>query len=175
MVKAAADEIKRTGAPCIVLDPGRVDQWRGVPHAKTLAEVHRAAWVRRESVALAASPEDCETLCEALEKTGAAAGGFTLVIDELREYASSNRVGDKLVLLARRHRHAKVSMLLGTQSIGDLRTDLISAVDTIHTGRNMAPYNLETLKTRYGLEPEKLKALGRGEFITTYTGFAPGE
>lgn len=158
--------------PAIILDPGHVEQWSDVPRASSLQELHRRAWVERTHVAWAPGADDAETLFAALLATGRDAGGFHVCVDELREYASGKSVGENLVNLARRHRHSDISLYLGTQSIGDVRTELLAAVDTVHTGRNTAPYNLETLQRRYALDPEKVKALGRGEFIRTETGFA---
>ena len=163
-------DIAASGLPCIVLDPGRVEQWAGVPHVAALSGVYDHAWVRRTHVAIAADAEEEERICEALLSHSRALGGFVFVVDELREYASGRSVGESLVQLARRHRHACVSMRLGTQSIGDVRTELLAAVDTIWTGRNCAPYNLETLERRYGLDPQRVQKLGVGEFLRTHVG-----
>ena len=163
-------DIEGSGLPCIVLDPGRVDQWAGVPHVPTLSGVYDLAWSKRAHVAIAADADEEERICEALLLHSRGAGGFILVIDELREYASGRAVGEALVQLARRHRHARVEIRMGTQSIGDLRTELLAAVDTIWTGRNSAPYNLEALERRYGLDPERVRTLGVGEFMETRVG-----
>jgi DNA helicase HerA-like ATPase len=171
MRAALAEAVRSSGKPAIVLDPGRVDQWLDLPRGGGLVDIHRIAWKERGHVAAGLLAEDAERLAKALEATGREAGGFIYVIDELREYASHKVVGENLVLLARRHRHARVDLMLGTQSIGDVRTDLLSAVDTIYTGRNVAPYNLDTLRQRFGLDPERVKALNRGEFLRTGMGF----
>lgn len=176
LMRAALNQALRTRAlPAIILDPGNVAQWRDVPRAANLKGVHQSAWVERRHVAFAPGAEDAETLFAALLETGRESGGFYVCIDELREYASGKSVGTNLVNLARRHRHSDISLYLGTQSIGDVRTELLAAVDTVYTGRNTAPYNLEILQRRYNLDPAQVGALGRGQFLKNITGFAEGE
>lgn len=167
--------LKARPLPAIVLDPGHVPQWADLPRGKTLRDVHAAAWTSRTHIAFAPSPDDAEALFAALIATGRESGGFYVCIDELREYASGKSVGDNLVNLARRHRHSDIALYLGTQSIGDVRTELLAAVDTVYTGRNTAPYNLEILQRRYGLDPAAVGALGRGQFLKNITGFSEGE
>ena len=173
MRAALTEALKVKPLPVIVLNPGRVAQWADIPHVPGLQGVHEAAWTRRAHVAFAPRYEDAETLFGTLTETGNESGGFYVVIDELREYASGKSVGDNLVNLARRHRHAKVELWMGTQSIGDLRTELLAAVDTVYTGCNTAPYNLEILQRRYKLPAERVEALKQGEFLKNITGF-PG-
>jgi DNA helicase HerA-like ATPase len=166
MFQRARRMIEETGRTLVIVDPARVPTWRYVPHAKSLTDCVRRAWSGKH-VAFDASPSDLEGLCRAAR----AGKDIILAIDELRPYASSHVVGDDLVILARQHRHCRVDLLLGTQSIGDVRTDLLAAVDTVYTGRVTSPRLLDFLKREWGLDPSRVQALDRGEWIETRMGF----
>lgn len=156
-----------SGRAVIVANPARVPQWADLHFEEDVAEVIEAAWGRGEHVACAPSSEDLERLCAACR----AGKDVILAIDELRPYASAHSAGDELVILARQHRWARCDLLMGTQSIGDVRTDLLAAVDTIHTGRVTSPRLLDYLKREYGLDPEMVTKLERGQFHPTKMGF----
>jgi hypothetical protein len=168
MRRRAVDLVEATGWPMIVVDPALVDTWRDLPHERSIRPVIERAWRLRSHVAWETSdPESLDRLARAARLAGEA----IIVIDELRPFASSSAVGTELVILARQHRHSGVHLLMGTQCIADVRTDLLAAVGVLWHGRITAPRLLDFLHREYGLDPAELQKLGRGEFVRTALGF----
>jgi hypothetical protein len=157
-----------SGSPVLAVDPARVPQWADLAHAPDVATAIKWVWGEGKHTAYTArDPEDVDKLSAAARE----GKDVVFVVDEYRPYGSAHSAPMGLLVLCREHRHSRADVLLGSQKITDMSSEILSAADVVHHGRVGAPRILEYLRTEYGLDVAKVAALGRGEWIETKMGF----
>ena len=155
-----------TGWPLVIHDPALTKAWKDIQHVEALGEVTGAAFGRGVHVAFK-NPDHVAPLCLAAMKCGR----IILILDELCFVSNAHVAPKPLIELARTWRNCEVALGMGTQWINDCPTTVVAAVSRLRTGRCASPRILEYLRQSYGLDPEVVKALKRGEFLETILGF----
>jgi hypothetical protein len=173
--RALADARARArarGVPLAVIDPARTPTLESVRHYARLEDWIRALWAPGARAPVEAAHALEEEDAPRFFRACAAAGRLVLLIDESRWYASAHAMPQELRRLIRAHRAFELDLLVTTQHYADLAQEVWACADRLIVFRTMAPRALERLRAEYGLDPEVLRHLGRGESVTLDLGLA---
>lgn len=171
----AAELSKESGWPVLVIDSNGVANFDGVPHVVTdrpageaLAELVKALW--KDGKHIAVQPPDAEFVDRLIRAAGAGRR-VHILIDEARNWCSSRYISPALSRLMRATRHAQVTLQLTTQYFGDINSEGTSCGPHLWIFRCTSPPVIDRLRTEYGLDPERVRALPQYEYIHHYEGF----
>ena len=155
-LELARQEALETGFPVLALDPGRVRQLEDIPEAESFRELVYAVWDRgTHSRICPESEESWNRVWTAIRKLGRC----IVLVDEARFFVNAFKMSLPAVLATRVLNHLRVSIILTTQSYGDLPRSLSSVATELHVFRCTAPRDLERLREDYGLDPAEIAAL----------------
>jgi len=167
-LEIAREEVGRLGFPLLALDPGRVKQLEDIPEAENIRELVYAVWDR--GVHTRYCPEsdaEWDKVWSLLRKLGRC----IVLVDEARYFMSAHRLSLPAVLATRILRHLKVSVILTTQSYGDIPRGIASVAGELYVYRCTAPRDLERLKEDHGLDPAEVAALPQYQAKYVKVGF----
>lgn len=159
----AADKIRATGFPLLVVDPQLVETLEDLYHAGSAREaLLRVIDTGAPTAYKPRSDRDFDDLVRGVH----AAGEIVFVVDEVRFYVGARYVSDPLLELARVERNAKVPLGFTTQSYGDVGRELTCVVDDFFLFRHTATQDLEAIGKRFGDDVgEAVEFLPDREFI----------
>jgi len=95
-----------------------------------------------------------------------------MLVDEIRFYANPRHVSQPMVELARRERHAKVSLGYTTQSYSDVSRDLNCVIDDFFLFRHVSIQDLDEIERRWGKETRaEVETLPPRKYVHRKVGF----
>lgn len=89
-----------------------------------------------------------------------------LFIDEIAYSCKYDTMKKWTRALFRKYRKAQVAVVGTTQYISDISPLALQGTYELHSGFQSSELAVKRLSTEYGMDPAKLKTLGRGEFLS---------
>ena len=168
--KAKCDELRR---PLLVVNCEGDREFDALPSCSTVAELP-ALIVRNRAVcfdALKASKPELRKLAGFLER----AGPRVVLIDGAHALLDAHSAaGDAWVRLQRVHRHAELELIWTTHHLGgDVPQVVQACAPELYVFRTTSPAALKALEAQFGLDPQKIRTLERGNFVKVELGFPP--
>lgn len=107
---------------------------------------------------------ELDAVAEVVRRRFKATGqGITLLIDEIAAWGPPSPT---VLRLLRTYRHARATVVATTQHIGrDVGQPIQALAPTFRVFRLAAPTALEWAERELGLDPERVRALGVGEYL----------
>lgn len=167
-LELAREEIGKSGRPLLVLDPGRVKPLEEIPEAEDIRELVYAVWDRGAHCRYCPDAEaEWDKVWDVIRKLGR----MIVLVDEARYFMSAYRLSLPAVLATRILRHLEVSVILTTQSYGDIPRGISSIAGELYVYRCTAPRDLERLKEDHALDPAEISTLEQFKFKYVKVGF----
>jgi len=157
-----------TGFPILALDPGRVAQLEDIPEAESFRELVYSVWDRGVHSRICPESEaSWDRVWQAVRRLGRC----IVLVDEARFFVNAFKLSLPAVQATRILNHLQVSLILTTQSYGDIPRSLSSVATELWVFRCTAPRDLERLREDHGLDPAEVAALPKWSFKYVKVGF----
>lgn len=165
MIEAALKAVQETGKPFILLDVEGV----ALPVSRPGFEFDHP-FTRIEDTVGRLKTGGMSRIMPATDEQASwifrlvmACGGCVLGIDEIGYYARGMSLDPDLARLLRMNRHVKADVFATTQYIGDIAPLALQCASGVTAFRTTSQRGLDRLSLEYGLDPDELKKLERGQ------------
>lgn len=171
--------VEETGWPVLTLNATGADNLNYYRHVETCLEAARSIWDERRHAAIipragrltADNPAVDEVRLLMGAATNKQAGRAVILLDEFGFWARGNHVPEEIMNALRTPTHTSLDIHLTTQHLGDLNPAVFQCVSVAHIFRVSGDSAKDRVRKIFGLDPEKVSALGQGEHLTVKMGF----
>lgn len=154
-------DILETRRPALVVDSQSVGTLAHVPHVATVREAITKVW--KEGTHAAIVPESVEQV-SALAGACRRGKRVHILIDEARYWMNAHSITPELSRLMRVWQHSEITVHLTSQRLEDIHQDAIACTTRLYAFRCVAPRTLERLQKDFGMNPDEISQLPRGEY-----------
>jgi hypothetical protein len=169
-----ADDVAATGWPALVLDCMPAWNFEHERHVDTPEAVLDSLYGQgRHTFFTPRSTDDIDWILRGIRAKrpdGSKLGKIHILWDECSIQMSKWKITDEISQTLRGWAHYSLTFRLVTQRPGDLHGDVFGCNPEAYVHRVRKAGDLDRLREEFNLDPEKVKALPDGEFITVPRG-----
>jgi hypothetical protein len=170
-------DIQATGLPSLIIDPMPAWNFRELHHCRTTYEALITLYDRRthavftpRKTSAQSAVDQVDELLQGIRAEGC--GDLHVLWDECSFHMSFASITDVMSETVRGWAHHRVTFRLVTQRPGDIHGDVYATDPEVYCFGVDKEGDLKRLKSEFGFEPDTVKALREGEFLTKKRGFA---
>jgi hypothetical protein len=169
----AAELVRRTGWPVLVVNTESVRQLAGIADAGSPRAACERVWLERRNAAFVPeSQADVDYVIAQADRRGR----VVLLVDEAAVWITAHDRHGAMLRLMRSHRHKRVAMLLTTQHLsGDCPQEALSCAPVLYVFNCSSGAVHDRLRERFDIDPRLVASLPRGRYIRIRTGFPDHE
>lgn len=167
----AAEDIRRTGLPCLILDSEGANNLSDIPAAPDVRTVLYTLYGHGRNIRYIPKDEDD---VERLAAGVRAGRGVVFLVDEFGYWASCRKILPSITRILRGHRHSSIYLHATTQYLSDLAPLALQCYDELYVFRNQSARGLERLRDEYSLDEALVQNLPPGAAIHVAKWTPPG-